>query len=166
MQPRKAQCAADREARETMYSMSNLVIALLIGGGIGAVTGWYLAMSSRGDNKRKVIMDLESQLDQAKQARVDYEAEVSDHFAQTADLLHKLTDDYRSVYAHLADGAEQLCGDRVNISDTALTAPSDATSEKPHLVEVAQPLDYAPKKPDEQGQLSEDFGLDKSNSAA
>jgi hypothetical protein len=63
-------------------------------------------------------MDLESQLDQAKQARVDYEAEVSDHFAQTADLLHKLTDDYRSVYAHLADGAEQLCGDRVNISDT------------------------------------------------
>jgi fluoride ion exporter CrcB/FEX len=33
--------------------MSNLVIALLIGGGIGAVTGWYLAMSSRGDNKRK-----------------------------------------------------------------------------------------------------------------
>ena len=161
-----AQRAVDHEARKNMYSMSNLVIALLIGGGIGSVVGWYLAMSSRGDNKRKVIMDLESQLDQAKQDRADYEAEVSDHFSQTADLLHKLTDDYRAVYAHLADGAEQLCSDRVNISDTALTAPADETSDKPHLVEVAQPLDYAPKKPDEQGQLSETFGLDKSNSSA
>ena len=34
------------------------------------------------------------------------------------------------------------------------------------LIEAAQPLDYAPKKPDEQGQLSETFGLDKSNSSA
>lgn len=149
-----------------MYSMSNLVFALIIGGGIGGVVGWYLALNARGDNKRKVIMDLESQLDQAKQDRADYEAEVSDHFSQTADLLHKLTDDYRAVYTHLADGAEQLCGDRVSISEAALTAPTADSTDKPHLVEVAQPLDYAPKKPDEQGQLSETFGLDKSNSSA
>ena len=149
-----------------MYSMSNLVIALLIGGGIGGVTGWYLAMTSRGDNKRKVIMDLESQLDQARQGRADFEAEVSEHFAQTADLLHKLTDDYRAVYTHLANGAEQLCSDRVSISEAALTVSADDTADKPHLVDMAQPLDYAPKKSDEQGQLSETFGLDKSNSSA
>ena len=149
-----------------MYSMSNLIFALIIGGGIGGVVGWYLTLNARGDNKRKVIMDLESQLDQAKQDRADYEAEVSGHFSQTADLLHKLTDDYRAVYTHLADGAEQLCGDRVSISEAALTAPAADSTDKPHLVEVAQPLDYAPKKPDEQGQLSETFGLDKSNSSA
>ena len=147
-----------------MYTMSHLLIALFIGGGIGGFIGWYVAMNNRGDNKRKVIMDLESQLDQAAQSRADYEAEVAEHFAQTADLLHKLTDDYRAVYTHLADGAEQLCGDQVSISEAALTAPAEDT--KPHLVEVAQPLDYAPKKPDEQGQLSETFGLDKSNSSA
>jgi uncharacterized membrane-anchored protein YhcB (DUF1043 family) len=139
------------KAFKTMYSMSNLVLALIIGGGIGGVAGWYLALNARGDNKRKVIMDLESQLDQAKQDRADYEAEVSEHFSQTADLLHKLTADYRSVYTHLADGAEQLCGDRVSISEAALTAPAADSTDKPHLVEVAQPLDYAPKKPDEQG---------------
>ena len=55
-----------------MYSMSNLVFAFIMGGGIGAVVGWYLALNARGDNKRKVIMDLESQLDQAKQDRADY----------------------------------------------------------------------------------------------
>ena len=31
------------KAFKTMYSMSNLVFALIIGGGIGGVTGWYLA---------------------------------------------------------------------------------------------------------------------------
>ena len=149
-----------------MYSMSNLVFALIIGGGIGGVVGWYLAVHKRGDNKRKVIMDLEGQLDQAKQDRADFEAEVSDHFSQTAHLLHKLTDDYRAVYTHLADGAEQLCGDRVSISEAALTGPAADSIDKPQLVEAAQPLDYAPKKPDEQGQLSETFGLDKSNSSA
>ena len=148
-----------------MYSMSNLVFAFIVGGGVGGVVGWYLALNARGD-KRKVIMDLESQLDQVKQDRADYEAEVSEHFSQTADLLHKLTSDYRAVYTHLADGAEQLCGDRISISEAALTAPAADSIEKPHLVEVEQPLDYAPKKPDEQGQLSETFGLDKSNSSA
>jgi len=148
-----------------MYSMSNLVFAFIVGGGVGGVVGWYLALNARGD-KRKVIMDLESQLDQVKQDRADYEAEVSEHFSQTADLLHKLTSDYRAVYTHLADGAEQLCGDRISISEAALTAPAADSIDKPHLVEVEQPLDYAPKKPDEQGQLSETFGLDKSNSSA
>ena len=95
-----------------MYSMSNLVFAIIIGGGIGGIVGWYLAFNARGDNKRKVIMDLESQLDQAKQDRADYEAEVSEHFSQTADLLHKLTDDYRAVYTHLADGVKTRTADK------------------------------------------------------
>ena len=147
-----------------MYSMTNLVFALLVGGAIGGAIGWYWAMSSRGDNKRRLILDLQTQLEQASRSRADYEAEVAEHFSQTADLLHKLTDDYRAVYTHLADGAQQLCGDQVNIAEAAITATAD--DAKPHLVEVAQPLDYAPKKPDEQGQLSETFGLDKSNSSA
>jgi hypothetical protein len=50
------------------------------------------------------------------------------------------------------------------MAEAALNSPD--TEQKPHLVEVAQPLDYAPKKPDEQGQLSETFGLDKSNTSA
>ena len=151
-------------ALTTMYSTVNLLFALIIGSSLGVVAGWYLAMNARGDNKRKRILDLESQLDQAAQSRADYEAGVSEHFAKTADLLHKLTDDYRAVYTHLAEGAEQLCGDQVNMAEAALNSPD--TEAKPHLVEVAQPLDYAPKKPDEQGQLSETFGLDKSNTSA
>ena len=149
-----------------MYSLTHLIIAVITGGAIGGAAGWYAALTSRGDNKRRLIIELENQLDHAKQSRADYEAEVSEHFSHTADLLHKLTDDYRAVYTHLAAGAEQLCGDHVTRTEGALTGPDSADTDKPHLMEVAQPLDYAPKKPDEQGQLSETFGLDKSNSAA
>ena len=150
-----------------MYSMSSLIIALLLGCGLGGVSGWYLAVASRGDNKRKVIIELESQLDQARQIQSDYEAEVTEHFSQTADLLHKLSDDYRAVYTHLASGADHLCGDGVKISEVALSPPESAEDVTSHLIDVAQPLDYAPKqKPDEQGQLSETFGLDKSNQTA
>ena len=136
-----------------MYSLVNLIIALIIGGAIGSLIGWYSALASRGDNKRKIILELESQLDQARQNKVDYEAEVTEHFARTADLLNKLTDDYRSVYTHLANGADQLCGDQISMSEPALSAPPHDATDKPQLVEVAQPLDYAPKKPDEQGQF-------------
>ena len=149
-----------------MYSLVNLIIALIIGGAIGCLIGWYSALASRGDSKRKIILELESQLDQARQNKVDYEAEVTEHFSRTADLLNKLTDDYRSVYTHLANGADQLCGDQISMSEPALSAPPHDATDKPQLVEVAQPLDYAPKKPDEQGQLSETFGLDKSDSSA
>ena len=149
-----------------MYSLFNLIITLIIGGVIGSLIGWYSALASRGDNKRKIILELESQLDQARQNKVDYEAEVTEHFARTADLLNKLTDDYRSVYTHLANGADQLCGDQISMSEPALSAPPHDATDKPQLVEVAQPLDYAPKKPDEQGQLSETFGLEKSDSSA
>ncbi|MDA9219540.1 YhcB family protein [Luminiphilus sp.] len=149
-----------------MYSLVNLIIALIIGGAIGSLIGWYSALASRGDNKRKIILELESQLDQARQNKVDYEAEVTEHFSRTADLLNKLTDDYRSVYTHLANGADQLCGDQISMSEPALSAPPHDETDKPQLVEVAQPLDYAPKKPDEQGQLSETFGLEKSGSSA
>ena len=149
-----------------MYSLVNLIIALIIGGAIGSLIGWYSALASRGDNKRKIILELESQLDPARQNKVDYEAEVTEHFSRTADLLNKLTDDYRSVYTHLANGADQLCGDQISMSEPALSAPPHDATEKPQLVEVAQPLDYAPKKPDEQGQLSETFGLEKSDSSA
>ena len=149
-----------------MESATNLIIPLILGGLIGGALGWYLALNSRSDNKRRVIMDLESQLDQARQSRADYEAEVTEHFAQTAELLHQLTDDYRAVYSHLAKGADQLCGDQISISAATLSAPSDQSGDQSQWAEVAQPLDYAPKKPDEQGQLSETFGLDKSSSTA
>ena len=140
----------------TLILVAGVVIAL----GSGLAAGWVLASSKR--SKRDVIIDLETRLDRALESRADYEADVADHFAETAQLLEKLTNDYRAVYHHLAAGADKLCDGDVIIEAPALGAPNPDTEIPIQRVDSMQPLDYAPRKTaDEQGQLSETFGMEK-----
>ena len=76
-----------------------------------------------------------------------------------------MTEDYRAVYGHLAAGADKLCDGQVNISPTTFASALEDNAEIPaNMIGVVQPLDYAPRKsPDEQGQLSESFGMDKTD---
>ena len=62
----------------TLILVAGVVIAL----GAGLAAGWVLASSKR--SKRDVIIDLETRLDRALESRADYEADVADHFAETA----------------------------------------------------------------------------------
>ena len=138
-----------------------LVVTALLALCAGFTAGWLLGVRRR--SKRAVIKDLETRLERALENRADYEAEVAEHFATTAQLLNRMTEDYRSVYSHLAGGAEKLCDGAVNIPRTGIGAPvQDSAEIPPQMVDVMQPLDYAPRKdPREQGQLSETFGLEK-----
>lgn len=148
-----------------MPSALILVAVGLIALAAGLAIGWTLA--SRKRSKRDVIIDLETRLERALESRADYEADVAEHFAETAQLLNKLTNDYRAVYSHLASGAEKLCDGEVNISSAALENVTETADIPAQLVDVMQPLDYAPRKtPDEQGQLSETFGLEKTQGDA
>lgn len=137
-----------------------IVATALIALSVGLLVGWL--MGSRRRSKRSVILDLENRLERALESRADYESEVSEHFARTAQLLDRMTDDYKAVYNHLAGGADKLCDGAVNIPPAALGAPSEDEAEiPPNIVDIMQPLDYAPRKdPSEQGQLSETFGLE------
>ncbi len=100
-----------------------------------------------------------------------YEEEVARHFARTAELVNNLTESYRDVHAHLAQGARSLCGDneelrhqlenslanRLIVQETE-TTPDEA--EKIVAKAVEPPKDYAPKSgPQDSGTLSEDYGL-------
>ena len=148
-----------------MPSALILVAVGLIALAAGLAIGWILAGRKR--SKRDVIIDLETRLERALESRADYEADVAEHFAETAQLLNKLTNDYRAVYSHLASGAEKLCDGEVNISSAALENVTETVDIPAQLVDVMQPLDYAPRKTsDEQGQLSETFGLEKTQGDA
>ena len=150
-----------------MPSVAILTATALLGLGIGLAVGWLLGM--RRKSKRDVILDLEARLERAIESRADYEAEVAEHFAKTAQLLNRMTQDYREVYNHLASGADNLCDGEVNIpSATTLLETAEDGQEVPgNLVDVVPPLDYAPRKsPDETGQLAETFGLDRPGSQA
>ncbi|EED36530.1 conserved hypothetical protein [Luminiphilus syltensis NOR5-1B] len=125
---------------------------------LGFLAGWSLGM--RKKSRRAEILDLQHRLEAAMEAKADYEAQVTEHFTTTAQLVTQMADNYRAVYHHVANGAERLCDGSVT-----LAPPSSADGESPEIppekIDVAQPLDYAPRKDDEDGQLSERFGLEK-----
>lgn len=135
------------------------------GGAIGALL-FKILMS---DEVR--IRALEDQLQALSEEHENYKSSVHSHFNNSAQLLNKLTDSYRDVYMHLADGARSLCPDyissQLNLSgDNRALLEKDASASGPYARITAQnqplmpPLDYALKTdPGQKGQLADDFGL-------
>ncbi len=149
-----------------MYELSSLLmtalIALLVGGGLGALVVRRYSFDGRKQR------ELERSVDKLIQQQKDYQHEVVEHFTDTAKLLNNLAESYRDVHNHLASGASQLCADEAGsilrtIPDSGLAqVMADAEPEA-----VQAPLDYAPKaSPYASGVLNEEFGLDKAASGS
>nr|WP_246480554.1 DUF1043 family protein [Motiliproteus sediminis] len=135
------------------------VIALLI----GAVIGLLIARSSSGGQSREALIE---ELNDARREMEEYKQEVSVHFAQTADLVNRLTDSYRDVHQHLSKSAQKLCDDETLVASLmaqeqrpVLTSPATDNAEEQTDTAVEAPKDYAPKAPDDEGTLSEQYGL-------
>ena len=133
-------------------------VALLMGMFIGVLTSKLLA-TRHHDNS-----DLEKQVAEAGANLRAYRQEVSDHYVKTSLLVSELTESYRELHNHLAEGASDLLDTR-GVQPLMRSIPSreqlDAIPE-PASQRVLPPLDYAPKtSPSEKGVLDESFGLDK-----
>ena len=129
-----------------------LLLGLLLGISVGRRT-------SASDQKYR---EVERKLDQVLQDKKLYEDEVVEHFTETAQLLNSLTDSYRDVHNHLAQGAASLCQGQGPVSLEHLEGNRDPSEIPPQLANVQPPLDYAPKSsPNEKGMLNEEFGLER-----
>lgn len=143
-----------------MYSLPVLiavaVITLLVGAGAGLLMGRRMG----GDARR--LREAERKLDQVMQEKRGYEAEVVEHFSQTARLLNSLTDSYREVHNHLSEGAGRLCQDHAPVSLGRLQDRGDDAAIPAHLANIQPPLDYAPKSsPEDKGILAEEYGIER-----
>ncbi|WP_439133196.1 YhcB family protein [Pseudomaricurvus sp.] len=148
-----------------MFTLSTLIItaiaALLIGGALGAI----LTKSLHPDEKQN--RELENRVNKAEDKLKDYQQDVTEHFAQTSQLVNSLTQSYKEVHEYLADSALKLTNPDISrqLIDAAdgklLPASSKAkdTSSRDEHGTMA-PRDWAPRGADGKGQLSEDFGLD------
>ncbi len=75
-----------------------IVIAGLVGFWVGRVTS----------DDRKLIRQLEEELDRRMQELTRYRSQVNDHFDRTATLFATMAGSYRDLYHHLAQSAEEL----------------------------------------------------------
>lgn len=79
------------------------VMLMIIIGAVCALGGYAFAQASqRRAGGGKSAQELHRELG-------DYKENVTEHFQTTATLLQEMTEQYRSVYEHMASGAENLC---------------------------------------------------------
>ncbi|MEH6576383.1 MAG: DUF1043 family protein [Amphritea sp.] len=137
---------------------------------VGTLIGYLLGRSGDSSNKQQQLID---QLNDSQRELGEYKEQVNSHFEQTASLVNNLTESYKAVHQHLAKGSDSLCLSehtpveldkapmQSRISDQSEgeipTVTEAVTPEEDKVVEP--PRDYAPKKPDEEGTLSEGYGL-------
>ncbi len=136
-----------------MFSLATLLITAITTFIIGGLLSLLLTRSfSSSEQKTRT---LESRLEEAEHSLANYQQEVTEHFAETAQLVNNLTQNYKEVHEHLAGSALKLAN--VDISRQLLsTNPDDDGSELNINEETFQPpKDWAPSE----GTLSEDYGL-------
>ena len=138
--------------------MTNLILAAVVALVVGIIIGVLFGRSGQGASLRQ--RRAEQKIDELRGEFTRYQAQVNEHFLESAQLLERFNSAYRDVNDHMARGANRLCNDEewpesLGQDVSGRIGHSDSDSSEP-------PRDYAPKAdPKEKGTLSEDFGLPK-----
>lgn len=106
-----------------------LVVAALALGIVGVGIGyWWASANHKRAAGGKSVQEL------AKEKEL-YQEQVEEHFKETAELLNEMTDKYRDVYRHMAQGAQQLTSAEnvapalAALKNGLLAAPQAASSD-------------------------------------
>ena len=110
------------------------LLSFLLGSVIGCILTY--AIVARNNRTHQLQMELNELTDDFR----DYRDQVTHHFMRTSELVQEMTHSYRSVYEHLASGAQHLCGD----SEAAALRHSQAEQVSAGIISdgTDQPDDY------------------------
>ncbi|GGY69578.1 YhcB family protein [Marinobacter zhanjiangensis] len=141
--------------------MTNLILAAVAALAVGLIIGLLIGRSSQGATLRQ--RRAEQQTEELRNEYTRYQAQVNEHFMESAQLLRRFNDAFRDVNQHMARGANRLASDDEWLEEleqenrrARLTGASGETGDD----NAEPPRDYAPKKdPAEKGTLDEGFGL-------
>lgn len=140
--------------------MTNLILAAVAALAVGLIIGLLIGRSSQSSTLRQ--RRAEQQTEELRNEFTRYQAQVNEHFMESAHMLRRFNDAFRDVNQHMARGANRLANDDEWLNEleqesrrarlTGGKSGDDDASEPPR--------DYAPKKdPAEKGTLDESFGL-------
>ena len=111
------------------------LLSFLLGTVIGCIVTYSVV--ARNNRTRQLQIELNELTDDFR----DYRDQVTHHFMRTSELVQEMTHSYRSVYEHLASGAQHLCADNeaAALRNTAAdTAAIDADSDYDDLEELSK----------------------------
>lgn len=91
--------------------MIDWVVYIAVGIGVGFAAGFFI--SRLDDSAKKKCEELEQKLGDAEQEMKHYRRDVTEHFIKTSGLINNMTDSYRAVYDHMAQGAKSLCSSKM-----------------------------------------------------
>ena len=113
-----------------------LAVGILIGIGVG------IYMSRLDDEAKRTQNSLNQQLQDKDKEMAAYKEQVNKHFVTTATLVNNMTESYRSVHEHLANGVNNLCKDGVDVNSipfdnkTMIAQESAAIAQSEQLPEM------------------------------
>ena len=141
--------------------MNNLILAAIAALIVGVIIGVLIGRSGQGSTLRQ--RRAEQQIEEIRNEYTRYQAQVNEHFMESAHLMRRFNDSYRDVNQHMARGANRLCNDEEWLQEleqqNASARLEGSATDKDG---VEPPRDYAPKNnPEEKGTLAEDFGMPK-----
>lgn len=140
--------------------MTNLILAAVAALAVGLIIGLLIGRSSQGTTLRQ--RRTEQQMEELRNEYTRYQAQVNEHFMESAHMLRRFNDAFRDVNQHMARGANRLANDDEWLDELEQEKQrARLTGTKTGDGDVAEPpRDYAPKKdPGEKGTLDESFGL-------
>lgn len=125
----------------------------------GAAAGWLLRIAL--DPSERKLREVEAQLTASEATLEAYRRQITDHFRGTAERVNRLTEDYRDLHSHLAQGAMSLCtpaaGDTPLLTSLAGSQARNATPAS-----INPPLDYARPVSNDSGAVD---GIDQDRDA-
>jgi hypothetical protein len=146
--------------------MNNLILAAIAALIVGLIIGVLVGRSRQGSTLRQ--RRAEQQIEEIRNEYTRYQAQVNEHFMESAHLLRRFNDSYRDVNQHMARGANRLCDDEEWLHELQQeTARGRLEGGSADEDGAEPPRDYAPKSdPEEKGTLAEDFGLPENQKKA
>jgi len=100
-----------------MFKGGKMEWIIVVGGfAIGIIGGYFLGHSA--NDNTGLGKEVEAELQGVQEELNLYRQEVTHHFSRTAELFNAMTSDYRSLYQHLADGAQKFCAADAQLPDS------------------------------------------------
>ena len=95
-----------------------------------------------GNKKLREQRSMQYELEKSKAELADYREELTNHFAQSAELLDNMARDYRQLYQHMAKGSNDLLPNLPGQQNPFAYQLTEAEADNDQ-VPVQMPRDYS-----------------------